>query len=333
MAVYKLSYIIRTGAVKTAQENLAVYTGNDLGEKNSEDGEKARQRLTDMNEADHIMLVNGQYIDGRTAVNGAQKINAGLHGETNNAKFSSKAGNIHTTTAIQAGKEIFMAYSKSYWDEHKRTKRILGSPEGKAGRFIAYTAHTQRRKNKIENDNKPKDIIGSVRITYIEEIGSSLTIRGRSMNVGLRLIERMLQRTEHRTDEYHLMVRTTAGQQEYARVLYEKLGFMSVDDKKTRLYKQTRSTTYLSVTKTRLRQKVDEMIIERQPLRSEGWEWYTKPENETIRQAAKEWIRAIYERGTCEEELRGWGTMGRPPTGSGAHRRDMEPCTANSRNT
>jgi hypothetical protein len=38
------------------------------------------------------------------------------------------------------------------------------------------------------------------------------------------------------------------------------------------------------------------MIIERQPLRSGGWEWYNKPENETIRQAAKEWIRAIYER-------------------------------------
>ena len=133
-------------------ENLAVYTGNDLGEKNSEDGEKARQRLTDMNEADHIMLVNGRYIDGRTAVNGAKKINAGLHGNTNNAKFLSKTGNIHTTTAIQAGKEIFMAYSKSYWDELKITKRILGSPEGKAGGFIAYTAHTERRKNKMEND-------------------------------------------------------------------------------------------------------------------------------------------------------------------------------------
>ena len=246
-------------------ENLAVYTGDDLGEKHSEDGMKARQRLADMNEADHIMLVNGRYIDGRTAVNGAQKINAGLHGKTNNAKFSSKTGNIHTTTAIQAGKEIFMAYSKSYWDEHKRTKRILGSPEGKAGGFIAYTAHTQRRKNKMENVNQPKGTIGSVRIIYIEEIGSSLTIRGRGMHVGLRLIERMLQRTEHRTDEYHLVVRTTARQQEHARILYEKLGFMSEDDKQTRLYKQTRSTTYLSVTKTRLRQKVDEMIIERQP--------------------------------------------------------------------
>ena len=72
----------------------------------------------------------------------------------------------------------------------------------------------------MENDNKPKDIIGSVRIIYIEEIGSSLTIRGRSMDVGLRLIERMLQRTEHRTGEYHLMVRTTAGQQEYTHVYY-----------------------------------------------------------------------------------------------------------------
>ena len=124
----------------------------------------------------------------------------------------------------------------------------------------------------MENDNKPKDILGSVRIIYIEEIGSSLTIRGRSMHVGLRLIERMLQRTEHRTDEYHLVVRTTARQQEHARILYEKLGFMSEDDKQTRLYKQTRSTTYLSVTKTRLRQKVDEMIIERQPLRSGSYE-------------------------------------------------------------
>ena len=127
-------------------ENLVVYTGNDLGEKLSEDGMKARQRLTDMDEADHRMLVNGRYIDGRTAVNGAQKINAELYGKTNNATFLSKTGNIHAMTTIQAGKEIFMAYSKSYWDEHKRARRILGSTEGKSGGFVAYTAHTQRQK-------------------------------------------------------------------------------------------------------------------------------------------------------------------------------------------
>ena len=138
--------------------------------------------------------------------------------------------------------------------------------------------------------------MGSVRMIYIEVVGSSLTIRGRSMHVGLRLIARMLQRTEHRTDEYHLMVRTTAGQQKYAHALYEELGFMGVTDKEIRLHKQTRSTTYLSVTKRRLRQKVDEMVAERQPLRNEGWEWYDKPENETIRQAAKGWARMIYER-------------------------------------
>ena len=67
-----------------------------------------------MNEADHIMLVNGRYIDRRTVLNGAQKINAGLYGKTNNAKFASKTGNIHTTTAMHAGKEIFMAYSESH---------------------------------------------------------------------------------------------------------------------------------------------------------------------------------------------------------------------------
>jgi hypothetical protein len=127
---------------------------NDLGGKHSEEGMKARQRLTDMREADHIMLVNGRYIDGRTAVNGAQKINAGLHGKINNAKFSAVTGNIHATTTIRAGKEILMAYSKSYWDEHKRAERILKSQEGKAGGFIAYTAHMQRRTSKLGNDNK-----------------------------------------------------------------------------------------------------------------------------------------------------------------------------------
>ena len=40
-------------------ENLAVYTGNDLGGTHSEEGRKARQRLTDMREANHIMLVKG----------------------------------------------------------------------------------------------------------------------------------------------------------------------------------------------------------------------------------------------------------------------------------
>ena len=135
-------------------ENLAVYTGNDLGGKHFEEGRKARQRLNDMREADHIMLVNGRYIDGRTAVNGAQKINAGLHGKINNATFSAVTGNIHATTTIRAGKEILMAYSKSYWDEHKRAERILKSQEGKAGGFIAYTAHMQRRTSKLGNDNK-----------------------------------------------------------------------------------------------------------------------------------------------------------------------------------
>ena len=55
---------------------------------------------------------------------------------------------------------------------------------------------------------------------------------------------RMLQHTEHRTDEYHLMVRTTADQQKYAHALYKELGFTHVTDKNSRLYKQTRSTTF-----------------------------------------------------------------------------------------
>ena len=116
------------------------------------------------------------------------------------------------------------------------------------------------------------------------------------MNIGIRLITRMLQHTEHRTDEYHLMVRTTADQQKHARDLYKELGFMCVTDKNSRLYKQTRSTTYLSVTKERQQQKTDEAIIARYPLRSEGWEWYDKPENETMRHATAGWVRAVYER-------------------------------------
>ena len=273
-----------------------VYTGKDIGEKHSEESEKARQRLNDMREADHIMLVNGRYIDGRMAVNGAQKINAGLHGKVNNAKFSAGTGNIRATTTIRAGKEILMAYSKSYWDEHKRAERILESQEGKAGGFIAYTAHMQRRTSKLGNDNKTADSKGNVNIIYIEEIGSSLAIRGRGMDIGIRLIARMLQHTEHRTDEYHLMVRTTAEQQTYARALYKELGFMCVTDKNSRLYKQTRSTTYLSVTKEKLQQKIDEATIARHPLRSEGWGWYDKPENETMRQTTAGWVRAVYER-------------------------------------
>jgi hypothetical protein len=102
-----------------------------------------------MREADHIMLVNGRYIDGRTAVNGAQKINAGLHGKVNNAKFSAGTGNIHATKTIRAGKEIFMAYSKSYWDEHKRAERILESQEGKAGgRWVHCIHRTHAETNK-----------------------------------------------------------------------------------------------------------------------------------------------------------------------------------------
>ena len=93
-----------------------------------------------MREADHIMLVNGRYIDG------AQYINAGLHGKVNNARFSAGTSNIHATKTIHAGKEIFMAYSKSYWDEHKRAERILESQEGKAGGFIAYTTHAETNK-------------------------------------------------------------------------------------------------------------------------------------------------------------------------------------------
>ena len=297
-------------AARTYQpgENLAVYTGKDIGEKHSEESEKARQRLNDMREADHIMLVNGRYIDGRTAVNGAQKINAGLHGKVNNAKFSAGTGNIHATKTIRAGKEIFMAYSKSYWDEHKRAERILESQEGKAGGFIAYTAHMQRRTSNMGNDNKTADNKGNVNIIYIEEIGSSLAIRGRGMNIGIRLMTRMLQHTEHRTDEYHLMVRTTADQQKYAHALYKELGFTHVTDKNSRLYKQTRSTTYLSVTKERLRQKIDEATAARHPLRSEGWEWYEKPENETMRQATAGWVRAVYER-THAKKNRGDGAL------------------------
>ena len=143
-------------------------------------------------------------------------------------------------------------------------------------------------------------------IIYIEEIGSSLAIRGRSMNIGIRLITRMLQHTEHRTDEYHLMVRTTADQQIYARALYKELGFTCVTDKNSQLYKQTRSTTYLSVTKERLRQKIDEATIARYPLKNEGWEWYDKPENETMRQATARWVRAVYER-THAKKNRGDG--------------------------
>ena len=295
-------------AARTYQpgENLAVYTGKDIGEKNTEESEKARQRLNDMREADHIMLVNGRYIDGRTAVNGAQKINAGLHGKVNNAKFSAGTGNIHATTTIRAGKEILMAYSKSYWDEHKRAERILESQEGKAGGFIAYTAHMQRRTNNLGNENKMAGNKGNVNIIYIEEIGSSLAIRGRGLKIGIRLITRMLQHTEHRTDEYHLMVRTTADQQIYARALYKELGFTCVTDKNSRLYKQTRSTTYLSVTKERLRQKIDDATIVRRPLKNEGWEWYDKPENETMRQATAKWVRAIYER-THAKKNRGDG--------------------------
>ena len=249
-------------AARTYQpgENLAVYTGKDIGEKNSEESEKARQRLNDMKQADHIMLVNlnGRYIDGRTAVNGAQKINAGLHGKVNNAKFSAGTGNIRATTTIRAGKEILMAHSKSYWDEHKRAERILESQEGKAGGFIEYTAHMQRRTNNLGNENKMVGNKGNANIIYIAEIGSSLAIRGRGLNIGIRLITRMLQHTEHRTDEYHLMVRTTADQQIYARALYKELGFTCVTDTNSRLYKQTRSTTCLSVTKERLRQKINE---------------------------------------------------------------------------
>ena len=285
-------------AARTYQpgENLAVYTGKDIGEKHSKESEKARQRLTDMREADHIMLVNGRYIDGRVAVNGAQKINAGLHGKVNNAKFSAGTGNIRATKTIRAGTEILMAYSKSYWDEHKRAERILESQEGKAGGFIAYTAHMQRRTHTNGSGNRTVGNKGNVNIIYIEEIGSSLAIRGRRMNVGIRLIARMLQQTEHRTDEYHLMVRTTADQQTYARALYKELGFTCVTDKNSQLYKQTRSTTYLSVTKERLRQKIDEATITRYPLKNEGWEWYDKPENETMRQTTAKWVRAVYER-------------------------------------
>ena len=166
----------------------------------------------------------------------------------------------------------------------------------------------QRRTSKLGNDNKTADNKGNVNIIYIEEIGSSLAIRGRGMNIGIRLIARMLQHTEHRTDEYHLMVRTTADQQKYARALYKELGFMCVTDKNSRLYKQTRSTTYLSVTKERLQQKIDEAIIARHPLRSEGWEWYDKPENETMRQATAGWVRAVYER-THAKKNRGDGAI------------------------
>ena len=70
----------------------------------------------------------------------------------------------------------------------------------------SHTRHIHRdKKNKTENGNKPTNIMGNVSIIYIEEIGSSLAIRGRSMHIGLRLIACMLvQYTEHRTEEYHL---------------------------------------------------------------------------------------------------------------------------------
>ena len=41
----------------------------------------------------------------------------------------------------------------------------------------------------------------------------------------------MLLYTELRTDSYHLMVRTTADQQTYARAIYKELGFMDETDK------------------------------------------------------------------------------------------------------
>ena len=89
-----------------------------------------------------------------------------------------------------------------YWDEHKRAERILESQEGKAGGFIAYTAHIQRRTSNLGDDNKTADNKGNVNIIYIEEIGSSLAIRGRGMSIGIRLMARMLQHTEHRTNKH-----------------------------------------------------------------------------------------------------------------------------------
>ena len=91
--------------------------------------------------ADHVMVVNGRYVDGRQSVNGAQYANAGRPATRNNAELRA-GGTLVETKRITADTEILYAHGAQYWrarnDEAKRRARV-GSTDGRTGGMIAYT--------------------------------------------------------------------------------------------------------------------------------------------------------------------------------------------------
>ena len=172
-------------------ERITVYEGQDLGAVGTVEGLEARAQRTAVCRADHIMIVNGKYIDGRHSVTGAQYINTanGVKGVSNNALFAKDGTGtvrVNTSGGIRAGEEILFAYGQRYWSARKREARERRRDE-RVGGMVAYSVHRNRT------------------VMYVEEICTSATVRGRQLQVGSRLLSAIMEKEGGDVKEIHLI--------------------------------------------------------------------------------------------------------------------------------
>ena len=105
-----------------AGEYMTAYMGTDLGGVDTAVGRAMRAQLVRIQRADHVMAVNGRYVDGRATANGVQYINAGLRASSDNARFHS-TGSVTARVNIDVGQEILYAYGASYWQQRAAERR------------------------------------------------------------------------------------------------------------------------------------------------------------------------------------------------------------------
>ena len=107
---------------------IAAYMGDRVGEARTEKGEKELKKLTDEGKGEHVMEIEGQYVDERTHIGGAQYMNMrlkGIPGQPNNVEI--KGGGtlrVKVVRGVRKGEELRLDYGPEYWETDARKEKL-----------------------------------------------------------------------------------------------------------------------------------------------------------------------------------------------------------------
>ena len=258
-----------------AREYIAAYMGVDLGGVDTTEGTEMRTRLAQIQRADHVMVVNGRYVDGRTTVNGVQYINAGLQTRSDNAQFHN-TGSVTARENINEGQEILYAYGAAYW-KRRDAERRRGHVDTRRGGFMAYSMHD-------DGDT-----------VFVEELVVSPHARGHGIQAGRRLFAEMLGEEGARAQNVHLIV--WAGL-EHAVGLYQDLGFEpQLDTDGAAMYVTKAGQVYMVASVAVMAHRLAQQLLQSE----DEWETEVAAHVDRLRDVDARWVSTLYEE--AHEEL------------------------------